>query len=96
MNPLLHERKIPWSGSTQVLNPLLLSRTERRIENPRFFRIDEKALAKAQRKPSKTESGTPERKKARKVVARIHERISSRRHNFAQQPSLPDAGVLRT
>ncbi len=55
MNPLLHERKIPWSGS------LLLYRTERRIENPRFFRTDEKALAKAQRKLSKTEKGTPER-----------------------------------
>ncbi|MFY9170304.1 MAG: transposase [Candidatus Methanoculleus thermohydrogenotrophicum] len=30
-------------------------------KNPRFFRTDEKALAKAQRKLSKTESGTPKR-----------------------------------
>ncbi len=58
-----------------------------KIENPRFFRTDEKALAKAQRKLSKTEKGTPERKKARKVVARIPERIANRRHNFAHQTS---------
>ena len=32
-----------------------------KIANPRFFRTDEKALAKAQRKLSKAESGTPER-----------------------------------
>ncbi|NLL35823.1 MAG: transposase, partial [Clostridiales bacterium] len=31
-----------------------------KIENPRFFRTDEKALAKAQRKLSKAEKGTPE------------------------------------
>ncbi|MGB4596500.1 MAG: transposase [Candidatus Methanoculleus thermohydrogenotrophicum] len=58
-----------------------------KIENPQFFRTDEKALAKAQRKLSKTESGTPERKKSRKVVARIHERIANRRHDFAHQTS---------
>jgi len=61
-----------------------LSNSEK-IENPRFFRQDEKALAKAQRRMSKFEKGTPERRKARKVVARIHERIRNRRHNFAHQ-----------
>jgi len=40
-----------------------------KIENPRFFRTDEKALAKAQRWLSKAEKGTPERKKAWKIVA---------------------------
>jgi putative transposase len=44
--------------------------TGEKIENPRFFRTDEKALAKAQRRLSKAEKGTPERKKARKIVAR--------------------------
>ncbi len=58
-----------------------------KIENPRFFRTDEKALAKAQRKLSKVETGTPERKKARKIVAHIHERIANRRLNFAHQTS---------
>lgn len=58
-----------------------------KIENPRFFRTDEKALAKAQMKLSKAEKGTPERKKARKIVAHIHERIANRRLNFAHQTS---------
>ena len=58
-----------------------------KIENPRFFRTDEKALAKAQRKLSKVEKGTPERKKARKIVAHVHERIANRRLNFAHQTS---------
>jgi len=35
------------------------------IHNPRFFRRDEKELAKAQRKLSQAEKGTPERAKRR-------------------------------
>ena len=55
------------------------------IENPRFFRKEEKALAKAQRKLSKQKRGSHQRKKARKVVSRIHERIRNRRHDFCHQ-----------
>jgi putative transposase len=55
------------------------------IENPRFFRADEKELAKAQRKFAKTAKGTAERRKKRKPIARIHERIAFRRDNFANQ-----------
>lgn len=55
------------------------------IANPHFLKQDEKALAKAQRRLSKFEKGTPERKRCRKVVARIHERIRNRRHNFTHQ-----------
>jgi len=55
------------------------------IENPRFFRKEEKALAKAQRKLSKQKRGSRERRKARKVVSRIHERIRNRRHDFCHQ-----------
>lgn len=57
------------------------------IENPRFFRAEEKALAKVQRKHSKLAKGTPERRKHRKVVARVHERIAWRRKNFTHQQS---------
>jgi IS605 OrfB family transposase len=53
-----------------------------KIENPRFFRTDEKALAKAQRRLSKAEKGTPG-----KIVAHIHERIANRRLNFAHPTS---------
>jgi putative transposase len=57
------------------------------IENPRFFRKEEKALAKVNRKHSKLAKGTPERRKHRKVVARVHERIAFRRSNFTHQQS---------
>ncbi|MBT9175462.1 MAG: hypothetical protein DDT22_01141 [candidate division WS2 bacterium] len=59
--------------------------TQETIANPRFFKTDQKALAKAQRKLSKQSKGTPERKKAKKVVVKICERISNKRHNFIHQ-----------
>ncbi len=52
------------------------------IDNPRFFRRDEKALAKAGRKQAKTKKRSPARKKANKVLSRVHERIRNRRHDF--------------
>lgn len=61
------------------------------IENPQFFRTEESALAKAQRKLSRAKLGTKnhseikERKKAKKVVARVHERVRNRRHDFSHQ-----------
>jgi len=71
------------------------------IANPRFFRRDEQALAKAQRrlakepKPEKGQRATPERR--RRVVARVHERIAHRRKDFAHQESrhlVDDNGVI--
>lgn len=61
--------------------------TAEEIENPRFFRKEEKALAKVQRKHSKLVKGSPERRKHRKVVARVHERSTFRRDNFTHQNS---------
>jgi putative transposase len=57
------------------------------IANPRFFRGEEKALAKVQRAHSRLAKGTPERVKHRHVVARVHERIAWRRADFAHQHS---------
>jgi putative transposase len=57
------------------------------IENPRFFRKEEKSLAKAQSKRDKTPKCTELRKKRSKVVARIHERISNKRDDFCHQLS---------
>src|SRR5690348_4447986 len=61
--------------------------TGEEIANPRFFRVEEKSLAKVQRRLSKEEKGTPERAKRRKIVARVHERIAWRRGDFAHQQS---------
>lgn len=55
------------------------------IENPRFFRAEENALAKAQRKLAKQKRGSKARKKAHKVVSRVHERVRNRRHDFVHQ-----------
>lgn len=57
------------------------------IDNPRFFRKDEKALAKAQRKLSECEKGTPEYRKRKRVVQHIHKRIKNRRKDFAHKLS---------
>lgn len=58
-----------------------------KVANPRFFRRDEKALAKAQRKLSEVEKGTPTRAFRRKTVSHIHERIANRRKDFAHKLS---------
>ena len=61
--------------------------TGEEIANPRFFRKEEKALAKVQRKLSKLAKGSPQRRKHRKAVARVHERTRFRRDNFTHQQS---------
>lgn len=57
------------------------------IANPKFYRVEEKRLVKAQRKLSAAIKGSSERKKRRKVVARIHERIANKRRDFAHKES---------
>ncbi len=57
------------------------------IAHPRFFRREEKALAKVQRQHAQLAQGTAERRKHRQAVARVHERIAFRRHNFTHQQS---------
>ena len=58
-----------------------------KIENPRFFRHDEKRIAKAQQKVSTQEKGTTTYKKAKKTVSLIYEKIANRRDNFVHQLS---------
>jgi len=84
--------KPPWKDGSMVgidvgLESFATLSNGEKIDNPRFFRSEEKALAKAQRRLSKCEKGTPERRKALKVVQRIHERIANRRYDFAHQIS---------
>jgi putative transposase len=74
-------------GVDMGLNHFAVTSDEEFIDNPRFFRTDEKALAKAQRKFEKVKNQhrTPARRKAKRIVSRIHERIRNRRHNFVHQ-----------
>jgi putative transposase len=55
---------------------------ENKVDNPRFFKQEEKALVKAQRKLSEQKKGSKEQRKARKVVSKVHERIKNRRSDF--------------
>lgn len=57
------------------------------IANPRFFKKEEKAVAKSQKKLSKLEKGTPERKRQKKAVSKIHRRIKNKRADFCHKIS---------
>jgi len=57
------------------------------IGNPRFFKQEEKALAKSQRQCAKLAKGTAERRKKGRAIARIHERIRNRRKDFCHKES---------
>ena len=72
------------------LNSFAVTSDGQKIANQRFFRKEEKALAKAQRKwdaVKKRPKTDPTREKRRKVIGRVHERIRNKRHNFAHQES---------
>jgi len=54
---------------------------------PRFFRLYEKKLARAQRKLSRKKIGSNNRNKQRIKVAKIHEKITNSRKDFQQKLS---------
>jgi putative transposase len=58
-----------------------------KIPNPRFFRKEEKELARVQRKLSKLEKSNPNRKSVIKIIQKVHERISNKRYDFVHQLS---------
>lgn len=61
--------------------------TGEKMANPRFFKTEQDALAKAQRRMEKHAKGTAERANRRKIVSHIHARITNNRTNFAHQLS---------
>ena len=81
--PLLHTPEAV--GIDVGLKTFAYLSTGEEIANPRFFRTEEVALTRAQRKHSKAPKGSKQRAKKRKVVARVHERIGNRRKNFLEQ-----------
>jgi len=58
-----------------------------KVDNPRFFKQEAKNLAKVQRRLSKQTKGTRKRHKCRKIVSRVHERITNKRKDFAHKLS---------
>jgi putative transposase len=61
--------------------------TGQEITNPRFFRAEEQALAKAQRRLSTVEDRAPERAARRTIFVRVHERTRWQRSDFTHQYS---------
>jgi putative transposase len=57
------------------------------VENPRFLLTVQEKLKVAQSKRDKLPKDSHERAKASKVVSHLHERVTNRRENFAQQLS---------
>ena len=80
----------PPTGIDVGLNSFAVTSDGETIANQRFFRKEQKSLAKAQRKwdaVKKRPETDAVREKRRKVIARVHERIRNKRHNFAHQES---------
>ena len=88
-----HIEPIPQNSSDRVvgidvgLSNFATLSTGESIKNPRFFCIEQKALAYVQRRLSKEEKGTPKRAKRRKPVSRVYERIRWKREDFAHKLS---------
>ena len=85
-NPIEQPAK-PTIGIDMGLEFFVTLSNGEQIKNPRFFRKEEKSLAKVQRKLSTQEKATKTRTEARKIVARVYERINNKRHNFCHQES---------
>lgn len=84
-DPLPKTGKI--AGLDMGLKTFIVASDGHKVPRQRFFKTEEQALAKAQRKFSKfpkTES-SPAKSKARQVVARVHERVKNRRDDFCHQ-----------
>jgi putative transposase len=59
-----------------------------KIKNPKFFKKSQNKLAKAQQKLEKQIKGSKKRKKCKKIVSKIHEKIKNKRDNFCHQESI--------
>jgi hypothetical protein len=57
------------------------------IDKPRFFRVSERKLKRAQQRLCRRHKGSRNRRKAVRHVARVHERIAAQRKDFAHQES---------
>jgi putative transposase len=64
-----------------------ITSTGSKYPNPRHIKKHERNLKRKQRKLSRKQKGSNSRKKARKLVARVHQRISNSRQDFLQKLS---------
>jgi putative transposase len=69
------------------LTSMVILSTGEAVGNPRFYRKEEKKLAKAQRRHAKKKKGSKNRNKARVKVARVHACINDRRRDYQHKLS---------
>jgi putative transposase len=74
-------------GLDMGIRYLVADSNEHIIENPKHAKRSAKKLATAQRKLAKCKKGSNRRKKAKRVVARIHERIANQRKDTLHKAS---------
>jgi len=63
-----------------------------KIENPKYFRKSEKKLARLQRRLSRKQKGSNNRRKAKAKVTGLHDKIANQRRDFLHQVS---AGIVK-
>jgi putative transposase len=84
--PLPHSEKAV--GIDVGINSFATFSNGEKIDNPRFFRTEEKEIAKVQRKLSKIEKKCSKEYKNRKhILALVHERIVDKRSDFSHKLS---------
>jgi putative transposase len=69
------------------LNDIIATSDGEGVPAPKFFRKEERELARTQRRLPEAPKGSRERAKRRKAFAKVHERIKNKRANFAHQQS---------
>ncbi len=69
------------------LKSMVITSDGEHVGNPRYFRKDEKKLAKAQRRHAKKKKGSKNSSKARLKVAKAHAKIADRRRDYQHKLS---------
>lgn len=70
------------TGLDVGLNHFYTDNFGKKIDNPRFLRLDERRIKRLQRRLSKTQKGSKNRAKARNKLGRAHLKVSRRRNDW--------------
>lgn len=88
--PLKHVEEIPDErivGLDYSMSELYVSSGGETPGNRKYFRTDEKKIAREKRKASKCKKGSKNQRKIQQRVARMEQRVADRRKNFLHQES---------
>lgn len=90
------EKPFKDAGIDVGLNSYAVLSDGARIENPRYYRKEERRLARLQRQLSRKKKGSQNKEKTRIKVARRHEKIENRRNDFLHKASRQIADTYET